>query len=474
MTSKMNNNILWTATDFTLPETLWKRLEGMGYKVLLSDKNTDLQEKIRHFSPRLWVEQVNGDSESCLCRLQGIKNNFPLLSVILMSNQPSVEDAVTAIKMGVFDYIKGSTPADRLWPVIEGALNFTPLTGIAATQRPKTENSGKELIAKQQSMIKIMALARRIAPSRSTVLINGETGVGKEVIARFIHNNSPRKDNPFIAVNCAALPESLLESELFGHEKGAFTGAVTRKKGKFELANNGTILLDEISEMEVSIQAKLLRVLQEREIDRVGGQFVIPVDTRVIATTNRDLEEETKNGNFRTDLFYRLNVVPIRLPPLRERPDDIAPLAQFLLKKHCSLNDIPLKRISQDAEDLLKNRSWPGNVREFENLIERATLLVDSEDITSEDIERICNPEQPGGTQIPEFSPVIPLKEMEKKMIFKALDNHDWNRTHAAKMLGISVRTLRNKLHEYEDELPGMEAAAGAATVDASASAANE
>jgi two-component system response regulator FlrC len=299
-------------------------------------------------------------------------------------------------------------------------------------------------------MIRIMNMARKIAHGRSTVLINGETGVGKEVMARFIHSNSDRKDAPFVAVNCAALPESLLESELFGHEKGAFTGAISRKKGKFELADGGTLLLDEISEMDVSIQAKLLRVLQEREIDRVGGQGAISIDTRVIATTNRDLEAETKNGNFRLDLYYRLNVVPIKLPPLRERPDDIAPLAEFFLKKHCTLNNTPVKAISPDAEAFLKRRTWPGNVREFENLLERATLLVESDMITSEDLESISSPDSQVRMEAVNDYNLIPLREMEKMMIMKALDNHKGNRTHAANILGISVRTLRNKLHEYE------------------------
>jgi len=297
-------------------------------------------------------------------------------------------------------------------------------------------------------------MARRVARGRSTVLISGETGAGKEVMARFIHSNSDRKNNPFVAVNCAALPENLLESELFGHEKGAFTGAIARKKGKFELASGGTLLLDEISEMAVSIQAKLLRVLQEREIDRVGGQGAVPVDTRVIATTNRDLEAETKNGNFRLDLYYRLNVVPIKMPPLRERPDDIAPLAQYFLKKHCAFNNTPLKRISFDAESFLKTRAWSGNVREFENLIERATLLVESEEITASDLESISNFELQGREENLIDYNLVPLKEMERMMIMKALDNHKGNRTHAANVLGISVRTLRNKLHEYETGVP--------------------
>ena len=456
MNKSDSNNIIWTAGDFTLPGNLWKRLEGMGYRVLITDDNVDFRDRIQNLSPRLWVGQINGDSESCLSRLRDIKSRLSFLPVILMSNRPNIEDAVRAIKLGAFDYLAGNISSDRLWAVLEGALKYSGPASISQPRTAKKGRSNSRFIAAHNSMIQIKNMVKKIARSRSTVLIKGETGVGKEIMARFIHNNSDRKDGAFIAVNCAALPENLLESELFGHEKGSFTGAVSRKKGKFELANGGTLLLDEISEMAVSIQAKLLRVLQEREVDRVGGQFAVPVDTRVIATTNRDLEAETKNGNFRLDLFYRLNVIPLSLPPLRERPDDILPLAEFFLKKQCDLNDISLKRLSPDAEEFLKKRQWPGNVREFENLLERATLLIDSEEINASDLELISSPERGDGSQGVKDGPIVPIREMEKRMIFRALDDHKGNRTHAAKMLGISVRTLRNKLHEYHDQ-PEME-----------------
>jgi len=450
MTNIAANNILWTAGDFRLPQTLWKRLEGIGYRVLITEENADLQEKIQNLSPKLWVGRINGDPETTLSQLQDIKRMFPLMPVVLMSKDANMEDAITAIKLGAYDYLAGDVSAERLWAALEGALKYPVLPGASQPRKIKDNDNDKQLIAVHPAMLKILDMARKVAHGRSTVLINGETGVGKEVMARFIHNNSDRKDGPFIAVNCAALPESLLESELFGHEKGAFTGAISRKKGKFELASGGTLLLDEISETAVSIQAKLLRVLQEREIDRVGGQSTIPIDTRVIATTNRDLEAETKNGNFRLDLYYRLNVVPIKLPALRERPDDISPLARFFLKKHCSLNNTPLKTISSDAEAFLKSRAWPGNVREFENLIERATLLVESDEISAYDLESISNSELPGRTENFNDYNLITLREMERMMIMKALDNNKGNRTHAANVLGISVRTLRNKLHEYE------------------------
>lgn len=448
-----NTNILWTASDYTIPEETWKRLEDRGFKVLMSDKNIDINDKIQSLFPRLWVGQINGDAEKVLSQLKDIKTKMPHLPVILIALNSNIEDAVKAIKLGAFDYLTGKPSSERLWAVLEAALNDYYVPSTPKPRKTRPVNKKKKLIAVHPSMKKILQMAKKIAPSRSTVLIKGETGVGKEVMARYIHENSNRKDGPFIAVNCAALPENLLESELFGHEKGAFTGAVNRKKGKFELANGGTILLDEISEMAVSIQAKLLRVLQEREIDRVGGEYTIPVDTRVIATTNRELEKEIKEGNFRSDLYYRLNVVPLLLPPLRERTDDIAPLADFFLEKHCSLNDVPLKKITPEAVSYLKNKDWPGNIREIENLIERSTLLVDSENISALDMENIYNPGEQTQPDKNLNHALVPLKEMEKNMIMKALDNQKGNRTHAARILGISVRTLRNKLHEYENDI---------------------
>lgn len=453
MTDSANNNILWTASDFTIPENVWKNLEGRGYKVLMSDNSLDIKSRIESLSPCLWVGQINGDSESALSQLQEVKSRVPLLPVILMAIHSNVEDAVNAIKLGAFDYVNWNVSSEKLLAILEAALDDRSIPVNTLGRKSKNFGQKKKLIAVHPAMEKILKMAKRIAPSRSTVLIKGETGVGKEVMARYIHDNSDRKDGPFIAVNCAALPETLLESELFGHEKGAFTGAVARKKGKFELASGGTLLLDEISEMDVSIQAKLLRALQEREIDRVGGQNSISVDTRVIATTNRDLEEEINKGNFRSDLYYRLNVVPILLPPLRERPDDIAPLADYFLEKHCSLNNVPEKKITPEAIEFLEQKSWSGNIREFENLIERSTLLVESENISVSDLEDIFNPGVQSRSDSHTEQRLIPLREMERNMIMRALDDQNGNRTHAAKVLGISVRTLRNKLHEYENEI---------------------
>ncbi len=420
---------------------------------MLAELDGDPLERIRKTSPKLWVGQMDGRSEEELNILGNIRSSFPDLPIILLIGHPNVDMAVKAIKLGVHDYMPKGASSERLLLTIEGALKHPAGLEVQRPVRASEGGGRHDPIAADPVMLKIVALAKKIARSRTTVLIQGESGTGKEVIARLIHQNSGRHEGPFVAVNCAALPETLLESELFGHERGAFTGAVSRKKGKFELANGGTLLLDEVSETEVSIQAKLLRVLQEREIDRVGGQFAVPVDARVIATTNRDLEAETRKGSFRLDLFYRLNVVPLHLPPLRERVEDIAPLATFFLKTHCALNHMPVKKLALNAEHFLQQRHWSGNVRELENLMERATLLIDSNVIRREDLEAISMPDAQSDSREGLSKNVLPLKDMEKKMIFRALNDYKGNRTHAAKVLGISVRTLRNKLHEYQDEI---------------------
>jgi transcriptional regulator with PAS, ATPase and Fis domain len=356
---------------------------------------------------------------------------------------------------------------------------------------------GLRIVGANPAVTRVLALAQRVARSKATVLISGESGTGKEMFARYLHAMSDRPDKPFIAVNCAALPEHLLESELFGHEKGAFTGAIARKPGKFELADGGTILLDEISEMDLALQAKLLRVLQEGEVDRVGGVETISIDVRVLATTNRDLEDWVAGGKFRQDLFFRLNVIPLRLPALRERGDDILSLARFFVDLYAKEYGLARAELSQEAVDWLMRYGWPGNVRELQNLMERAVLLCGGAPITS--VHFLLDPDSwplfeeeaaqiaaqaaagtetaaapslpspavgaepgavPGG--IPGVTPgegaagassfggaVIPLHEMERILIARGLEQTAGNRTQAAELLGISVRTLRNKLNEY-------------------------
>jgi DNA-binding NtrC family response regulator len=307
------------------------------------------------------------------------------------------------------------------------------------------------LIASDKAMLSLMDMARRIAPSEATVLLQGESGTGKEVFAHFIHAHSRRKNGPFIAINCAALPETLAESELFGFEKGAFTGALNRKIGKFEQARDGTLLLDEISEMPLNLQPKLLRVLQEKTIARIGGHESIDVNARIVATTNRDLLGMVKEGQFRQDLYYRLRVIPFTIPPLRERPSDIPLLINHFIAKCCASDQRPQPIISPEAMHRLKHWAWPGNVRELENTVERAILICPDNQIgpghllLDDDLseENIADTAQLVG---------MTVKDLEEKLIVQTLSHVNHNRTEASRMLGISIRTLRNKLSEYREK----------------------
>lgn len=310
-------------------------------------------------------------------------------------------------------------------------------------------------------MRKIYEVAENIATSRAAVLITGESGTGKELLARYIHAKSPRALRRFVALNCAAVPEGLLESELFGFEKGAFTGADQRKAGKFELANESTFLLDEISEMPLPLQAKMLRVLQEGEVERLGGREPVRVNVRIIATTNRSLQEMVKNGEFREDLYYRLNVIPLQIPPLRTRLLDIELLANHFVDASCAENRLPQRRLSADAMEKLKRYTWPGNVRELQNVIERSALLASSSGSTAEESQPIAADQiLLSEMNAPEeaLAPGMTVSEAERLLIMKTLEFTGQNRTKAAEMLGISIRTLRNKLHEYKGSTHGIEA----------------
>jgi two-component system response regulator FlrC len=371
-----------------------------------------------------------------------------------------------------------------------GAIEFIPLppdAELIAAVLAAVSDDDRPLVARDPTMTAVMMLADQVAGSEASILITGESGVGKEVMARYVHKKSRRADKPFISVNCAAIPENLLESELFGHEKGAFTGAVARRVGKFEEANGGTLLLDEISEMDVRLQAKLLRAIQEREIDRVGGSKPVKVDIRILATSNRDLTVAVRDGVFREDLLYRLNVVNLRLPALRERPADVIALAEHFVKKYATANALPDRPLSAEARRRLAGHRWPGNVRELENAMHRAVLLSSGPEI------------EDGSIRLPDGQPMGPpadvglqaasravqaadmaarafvgqtVAEVEQRLILDTLSHCFGNRTHAANILGISIRTLRNKLKEYSESGVAVPAPQGSGMAGAGAYAA--
>jgi len=396
------------------------------------------------------VSSLNLPKMSGIELLVKIKALNKALPVILIASVICVKEAVEAMKKGADDFIIKPLLPETIKCITSGLHRESP------DENRSTENGKYAIITINSEMNRLLNDAREIANSRASVFIHGESGTGKELFARHIHLCSDRKDKPFLAVNCAALPETLMESELFGYEKGSFTGASARKKGKFEAADKGTILLDEISELDYQLQSKLLRVLQEKEIDRVGGTESIPVDVRIIATTNRDIEKQIQDGKFREDLYYRLNTIPLHLPPLRERKDDIPFLVDYFIKKYNKIERKAVNSLTEDAIRALVEKPWKGNVRELENIIERAILMCKGS-IIDEDGLLLNGRPRPvssvGYTLIPEFS----LRELEKKVIFQTLDRTNGNRTHAADILGISVRTLRNKLNEYREKMTALQ-----------------
>jgi DNA-binding NtrC family response regulator len=370
--------------------------------------------------------------------LQHVRQHNPTLPVIVLSAYGTVPDAVGAIKAGATDFLLKPFSHDAL----DAVLGRLSANTSSAPRSEGREPVASEIITENPEMKMLLKRASHVAKTRATILVQAESGTGKELLARFIHQNSPQASGPFVAVNCAALPENLLESELFGYEKGAFTGANTSKPGKFELAQNGTILLDEIGEMVPLLQAKLLRVLQEHELDRVGGKRPIPLNVRVIATTNKDLRRLIQRGQFREDLYFRLNVIPMRILPLRERKDDIPALVRHFTQKYGAGLE---SDVDAESMEVLNRYGWPGNVRELENVVQRSFALRGRLKLTAMDLfEQNVEVSESAGLQAGNS-----VSDMERKLIITTLEQTNGNRTHAAKLLGISIRTLRNKLREY-------------------------
>ncbi len=394
--------------------------------------------------------------------LKQIKKISPGIPVIIITAYASVETAIEALQSGAHDYLTKPLDIDELRIKVQQTLEFWRLKEENILQKRRIENlfDASRIIGRSQKMRQVLETVAMVAPTEASVLILGESGTGKELIANALHQGSNRCDRRFIKINCAALPETLLESELFGHERGAFTGAVGRRPGRFELADGGTIFLDEIGEMTFSTQAKLLRVLQEREFEPLGSTRSVKVDIRVISASNRELKDEVKKGNFREDLFYRLNVVPINLPPLRDRKEDIPLLIDHFLQIYNEKNNRNLKGFHPRALDAMMRYSWPGNIRELENVVERAVILTMDEYVSFSELPESISGES--ASTIPATSrvgiaPGMTIRELEKELILVTLDHNDGNRTRSAGFLGITRRTLQNKLKEYGIDAHGSE-----------------
>jgi len=500
----MSARILIVDDEINMQVALREVLQRQGHEITVANDGPSALGELEGSTFDLVLSDVRMPEMTGIELLERVRSRWPKLPMIVMTAYGTVEDAVGAMKKGASDYLLKPFSSETVEEIVHRTLQRSQNAAQAdeADEEDATasaDTSGPmEPIANSPEMQGLLSFAREVADSTATILIQGESGTGKEVLARYIHGLSGRQQKPFVALNCAALPEGLLESELFGHEKGAFTGAVLSRKGKFELANHGTLLLDEVSEMPLALQAKLLRALQEREIDPIGAPRPISLNVRIVATTNRDLVRYVGEGHFREDLFYRLQVITLVIPPLRERKGDIIPLAEYFMRRFARENRRGKKKLSNEMIQYLREQPWRGNVRELENFMERAVLLCKEENIRPDNIflgagivqpassmamtpparstpevaaapklqglDRLSSgvvapsgaspiPTGYGRTDSPEpiIGPeeTVTLEEMEKRLILQTLDKVGGNRTRAADILGVSVRTIRNKLNQY-------------------------
>ncbi len=444
--------ILIVEDDPNVGESIRLLLKKKGYALRLASNGKEALHLFRREMVDLVITDLVMPKMDGIELLEAVKDLKPETEVIVISAQGTIEKAVQAMKLGAFDFIeKPINPRVISW-VVERALEKQTLVLQNRDLRLKLEDKFhfKNIIGKSEKMVKVFELIHHIAPYDSSVLIIGESGTGKELIANAIHYNSPRAAMPFIKISCASLSEGIIESELFGHEKGAFTGAITSRKGRFELAHNGTLFLDEVEDIPPSTQIKLLRVLQEGEFERVGGNRTIKVNIRIIAASNRDLQEGVKNGNFREDLYYRLNVVNIRLPLLKDRKDDIPFLVNFFVEKYSKKYHMKVKGISQRAMNLLTDYEWTGNVRELENTIE-SILVINSPEVI--DIQHL--PQEirdfKGRLEVIPIKIGTPLEEVEREILIQTLRATRGNKRRAAQLLGINVRTIHRKMEGIEE-----------------------
>ncbi len=451
----MAKQILVVDDEERIRQSLNGILKDEGYGVQEAKDGTQALKQLESDSPDLvlldiWMPGMDG-----MEILERIKAQSPNLPVIMISGHGNIELAVKAVKLGAYDFIEKPLSLEKVLLAVNNALLFSRLEQENQALRQEVEKK-YEIVGDSPEIVKLKEQIKIVAPTNGWVLINGENGTGKELVARGIHNLSLRAGKPFVEVNCAAIPEELIESELFGHEKGSFTGALTKKRGKFDLANEGTLFLDEIADMSLKTQAKILRILQEQKFERVGGTEMIYVDVRVVAATNRDLMEEIQKGKFREDLYYRLNVIPITVVPLRERRADIPPLVEHFINAFCLENNKELKRISPEAMELLVGYAWPGNVRELKNIVERMVIMTRGPVIAAQDVPNPVR-EQPRAPMEFSFFEYHLLRdarrEFEKRFIMKKLGENEENISKTAEVIGIERSNLHRKIKSYGIEL---------------------
>jgi DNA-binding NtrC family response regulator len=446
-----NMNILVVDDDRLANEFFTVTLRRAGYEVGAVFSGEEAIDFINNKEYDIVLSDLKMKGISGIELLGKIRKSQPDTVVIMVTAYGTVENAVKAMKMGAYDFLLKPVTPDALELLVERAAELIGLRKENKRFRSELANQYRNIIGKSSKMKKVFELIDVTADARSTVLVTGESGTGKELVAKAIHFTSNRSSGPFIKLNCAALPENLVEAELFGYEKGSFTGAVRQRKGRFEMAHTGTLLLDEISEMRIGLQAKLLRVLQEKEIERIGSSVSIGIDVRIIATSNRDLKETIRKGKFREDLYFRLNVIPIHVVPLRERLEDIPLLVEHFINKYNKENNKEIKSIDEEVIKLLLKYHWPGNVRELENYIERAVVMS-----SSDVLDRALFPTELSlgklADEIPGIGLGMSLADSEKYLILKTLEKYGGNKTKAAEILNVTPRTIRNKLAEYDIE----------------------
>ena len=454
----MSEHILIVDDKANIRMVLRGILENSGYKVKEADNGKSALDVIAESAPDLVLTDLKMDEMDGIELTKKIRGKYSSLPVIIMTAYGSISSAVDAIKSGGYDYITKPIDYDLLKIKIKRAFEEKAIKRENLELKARLDEgwSLDRIIGKSPAMQKLFSLIKTVAPVDSGVLIEGESGTGKELIARSVYINSRRKDGPFVVVDCSSLPAGLLESELFGYEKGAFTGAAARKKGRIELANNGTLFLDEIGEMSLELQAKLLRVLQEKQIQRIGGLETVNVDFRLIAATNRDLASEVDERQFRSDLYYRLNIINIKVPPLRERKEDIPLLAENFIKRTSEKNNLLEKKISPSLMEKLISHSWPGNVRELENCIERLMVISRGDMMDSDFFKSDAELSAEGGRGncIENIGDSYDLVEIEKKVLLEALEKADWNKSKAARMLNIDRKALYNRIKKYNISVP--------------------